>query len=170
MLHGCLVACQKFFQVYLAIPTENLVGHSMVDFGRMSHALATLFKLSLLELPGWTLEHVQQIANISVIMGELIQKLESTLQPIANYTPGTEPNDAFNQGARRLRGVKEWLDTKFAMAGSGFERQQQQGMELSALGLEAFDMGNPFCFLNEASWQEIMESLERDSMSLDPQY
>jgi hypothetical protein len=153
MLHSCLVACQLSFQIILTISSQNFVSLSMLDFGRMSHAISTLFKLSVLDVPGWDREHVRQTIDISVILEQCVRRLDSALKP--TETPSTShSNDAFSQAARRLERFKDLVGSKSTMLDSGLQNQLQ-GM-FTASELEAFDARGPLSFMDEAFWLEIM--------------
>ena len=152
MLHSCLVACQLWFQIILTISSQNFVTLSMHDFGRMSHAISTLFKLSILEVPGWDQEHVRQTVDISVILEQLVRRLDSALEPTETH-PTSNSNDAFNQGARRLERFKDWFSSKFSTLDSGLQNQSQ-GM-FTASELDAFNTSGPLSFMDEPFWLEI---------------
>jgi hypothetical protein len=152
MLHSCLVACQLSFQIILTISSQNFVTLSVHDFGRLSHAISTLFKLSVLEVPGWDREHVRQTADISVLLEQLARRLDSALKPTGTH-PTSLSNDAFSQAARRLERFKDLFNSKFTTLDSGLQNQSQ-GM-FTASELEAFDMHGPLSFLDEAFWLQI---------------
>ena len=152
MLHSCLVACQSSFQIILTMSSQNFVTLSIHDFGRVGHAISTLFKLSVLEVPGWDQEHVRQTVDISVIIEQLVRRLDSALKPTETH-PTSDANDAFSQGARRLERFKDWFSSKFTTLDSGLQNQSQ-GM-FTSLELEAFDTRGPLSFMDEAFWLEI---------------
>lgn len=112
--------------------------------------MATLFRLSLLDVPGWDLSHVRQTADIAVIIGKLVHQFERTINPMASLEEISNSQDAFTKGARRLRGVKDWLDLNFPAAGPVLEKQQ--GIIPAVLDLEMFD---PFSLFDEIHWQGI---------------
>jgi hypothetical protein len=159
MLHDCLIACKQFFEVCLSMTTENFITLSFLDFGRLGYALATLFKLSLFEAPGWDLAHVRQTIDISVVLSRLIHQFERTVNPAATVQDIAQAHDAFTMGARRLRCVKDWLDTNLPAAEHGVEKQPD-GSFFSTSEIGNFDIHAPFRFFDDMSWQDITGTLD----------
>lgn len=152
-LYACLLACQSFFDVYLKLSPNSFSNFSIVNFGQMAHALAVYVKLSLLDATGWDLQHIRQTSNVSTLLHQLTQRFEEASRTIDSrqQMSGT---DAFSRVARKLRWVKGWYDKKMT-TDSG--TQPSQGL-MNASQTEGFDMGDQFNFLDDAHWQDIIES------------
>ena len=151
MLYGCLLACQSFFDVYLRLPPDSFFSFSIVSFGQTAHALTVYLKLSLLEAPGWDVQHIRQNANISFLLDQLaglFEEASRTIDP-RQQMGGT---DAFSRCVRRFRWVKGWYDRK-TTTDSGPEGSQER-MNASQMG--SFEMGDTFNFLDDTYWQEII--------------
>lgn len=159
MLHGCVLACKQFFDVCFMMTPENFATLAFLDFGRLGYALATLFKLSLFEAPGWDLAHVRKTIDLSVVLGRLIYQFERTINPATTRQDIAQANDAFTLGARRLRCVKEWLDANPPATEHGAEKQSH-GAFLPFSDFGNFDMNDPCHFFDEISWQEITGTLD----------
>lgn len=124
-----------------------------LNFGRLSFSLTTLFKLSLLEAPGWDLAYVRQTIDISGVLDQLIHRFERTLKPTATQHDIDAAHDCFTQGARRLRRVREWLSVNSPTASSA--NGHPQAMNLGIPDFNVFDAQDSFHLFEDLSWQEL---------------
>lgn len=123
----------------------------MTTFGQLTFALASFFKLSLLEAPGWDLQHVRQEFDVSLLPDRLAGRFEDASRTI---DPRQQINgtDAFSRCAQRFRQIKRWYNMK--LTESGPELSQEL---LNASQMDGLEVGHPSDFLQEAYWQEIMQ-------------
>ena len=151
MLYACLVACQSYSDLVLALPPDSFFSLPMTHFAQMTLGLALFFKLSLLEAPGWDLEHVRQKFDVSLLPDRLAGQFEEASRTIdpKHQINGT---DAFSRCAQRFRQIKRWYNMKL-MTESGPELSQEL---VNASRMEGFDVGDQCDFLEEPYWQEIM--------------
>lgn len=152
MLSACLVACQSYFDIFLALPPDSYFSLPMSTFGQMAFALALYFKLSLLEAPGWDLQHMRQESDISLLPDHLARRFEDASRTIdpKGQMKGT---DGFSRCAQRFRQIKCWYNRKLT-TGSGAELSQEL---MNASRMAGFEIGDQCGFLEDTSWQEIMQ-------------
>jgi hypothetical protein len=154
MLHGALVAVQQFFNTFFAMPSEYFTTLSFLNLGRVSFGIATLFKLSILDFPGWDLNHVRQTVDLSTVLDRFIYLLEHTMNPAATQDEITNYQDCFAKGAHRMRRVKEWWAANSPIASRGPENQLL-GMALGTTDFSSFDMHDSLSFFPDVPWQEM---------------
>lgn len=144
MLYACLVACQSYFDIFLALPSDVFFSLPLSTFAHMTLALATVFKLSLLDAPGWDLAHVRQRFDVALLPDKLITLFEDASRTIdpRQQTNGT---DAFSRCAQRFRHIKRWYDMKLSAESAPVHVDVEGGME----GFERD-------FLQESYWQDLM--------------
>jgi hypothetical protein len=153
MLHSCLISCKSLFEVFLTVPSKEFLSLSMLTLGTVGHALASLFKLSLLQIPGWDAKHVQQTLDISSLLDKLICRFDATFNPTTRQQMA-DSSYAASSFARKLRRVKTWLESNFTIAGDSLDNPSP-GPILTAANLDMFDMGDPFCFFDDMSWEQM---------------
>ncbi|MCJ1466617.1 hypothetical protein MMC07_005237 [Pseudocyphellaria aurata] len=143
MLYACLVACQSFFDIFLALPSDVFFSLSISTFAHMTLALATVFKLSLLDAPGWDLAHVRQRFDVALLPDKLIARFQEASRTI---DPRQQINgtDAFSRCAQRFRQIKRWYDTKTTADSA------PASVDVDAM--EAFERD----FLQENYWQDLI--------------
>lgn len=151
MLYACLVACRSYLDISLALPPDSYFSLPTTIFGQMTFALASVFKLSLLEAPGWDLQHVRQELDVSRLPDRFVGRFEDASR---NIDPKQQINgtDAFGRCAQRFRQIKRWYDMKVtAESGPDLSREP-----MNASRMEAFEFEGQSDFLEEAYWQDIM--------------
>lgn len=153
MLYACLVACRSYLDISLALPPDSYFSLPKTTFGQMTFVLASVFKLSLLEAPGWDLQHVRQELDVSRLPDRIAGRFEDASRTIdpKQQISGT---DAFSRCAQRFRQIKRWYDMKVT-AESGPDLSQEL---MNASRMEAFEFEGQSDFLEEAYWQDIMRS------------
>lgn len=149
MLYACLVACQSYLDVFLSLSPDSFFSLPMTTFGQMTLALASFFKLSLLEASGWDLQHVRQEFDVSLLPDHLAARFEEASKTI---DPKQQINgtDGFSRCAHRFRHIKRWYNMKLSTEPGP---ELSQGL-INASRIEQFDVGDDF--LDETYWQQIM--------------
>ena len=153
LLHGALVAVQQFFNILFAMPSDFFVTLSFLNLGKMSFSIATLFKLSNLDAPGWDLNHVRQTVDISTVLDRLIDIFEHAMNPAATQEEIANSQDCYAKGSRRMRRVRDWWAANPPTAIRGPENQLLE-MAPGPSDL-SFDMHDSFSFFPDIPWQEV---------------
>jgi hypothetical protein len=159
MLHGCLIACQQYFEAFFAMSREYLVTLSFVNFGRLSFGIVTLFKLSLLDAPGWDLENVRQTVDMGVVLDRIIYEFEHAMNSAATQDEIDNSHNCFTKGARRLRRVRDWWAINSPASARGRENQAP-AMNLANADFGAIDTHNSFGFFEDLWSTDMMGGLD----------
>lgn len=161
MLHGCLIACQQFFEAFFSMSQEYLVTLSFVNFGRLSFGIVTLFKLSLLDAPGWDLENVRQTVDMGVVLDRIIFAFEHAMNGAATRDEIDSSHNCFSKGARRLRRVREWWAIN-SPASARSQENQSLAMTIPGSDFGAIDTHNSFGFFEDLWSTDMVGSLMLD--------
>lgn len=154
MLHRCLISCKSLFEIFLTVPPEEFTSLSLLTLGTVGHAIASIFKLSLLQIPGWDVKYVQQTLDLFSLFDTLICQFETTFDPTATRQQMAGFNDPASKLARKLRRVKLWLQSNLTITEDSLETPSE-GPVLTAANLDMFDMGDPFFFFDQMSWDQM---------------
>ena len=86
----------------------------MPIFTQMAFGILALYRLSIFDDPVWDRGLVRDTADLSFILGQIIEK-SSQVKAAANLDPGTiEDKDMFSGNARTIKAIKTWWDAKVA--------------------------------------------------------
>lgn len=119
--YACLQAAKNWFDAFLAIPPAAYVGISMAVFTQMAHCIIALFRLSTLDYPGWDCGVVRNLANLSAILGQIINNMVQ-VKPAAGLDRGDpEDKDIFSAKFRKVDKIKTWWDSKVAAESNGLD-------------------------------------------------
>ena len=114
LLYACLHATKSWLDLFLSLPSASYVGFSIQMFTQMAHCIISLFRLLTFDDPSWDRGLAQDTANLSQILGQIIE-IVSQVKVVAGLDHGTsEDNDIFSVLARTIRSIKIWWDAKLA--------------------------------------------------------
>ena len=86
----------------------------MPIFAQMAFCILALYRLATFDDPAWDRGLVRDTADLSLILGQIIEKF-AQVKAAVNLDPGTsEDKDMFSGNARKLQAIKTWWDTKVA--------------------------------------------------------
>ena len=84
----------------------------MPIFTQMAFCILALYRLSTLDDPAWDRGLVRDTADLSLILGQVIEKF-AQVKAAVNLDPGTsEGKDMFSGNARTIKAIKTWWDAK----------------------------------------------------------
>ena len=84
----------------------------MPMFSQMAFCILALYRLSTFDDPAWDRGLVRDTADLSLILGQIIEKF-AQVKAVVNLDPGTsEGKDMFSGNARTVKAIKTWWDTK----------------------------------------------------------
>lgn len=122
MLYATLLSNNAFLERFLAIPPSSFFGTSVTTFGELVNALSVLFKLSLLEEPGWDLQRVRTTSNTSAIIARLAHRFEEASLAVDSRID-IDGSTFYTRCARKLARVRGWYDAKVAAEPNQSEQQ-----------------------------------------------
>ena len=80
----------------------------------MAFCILALYRLATLDDPAWDRGLVRDTADLSLILGQIIEKF-TQVKAMVNLDPGTsEGKDMFSGNARTIKAIKTWWDAKVA--------------------------------------------------------
>lgn len=86
----------------------------MPIFSQMAFCILALYRLATLDDPAWDRGLVRDTADLSLILGQIIEKF-TQVKAMVNLDPGTsEGKDMFSGNARTIKAIKTWWDAKVA--------------------------------------------------------
>ncbi|CAD6586535.1 MAG: hypothetical protein ASARMPREDX12_002379 [Alectoria sarmentosa] len=113
-LYACLHATKSWWDVFLAFPPASYVGFSAPIFTQMAHCIIILFRLLTFDDPVWDRGLVRDTANLSLILGQVIERIIQA-KVAMNLDEGVlEGKDALGLTAATLESIKIWWDAKLA--------------------------------------------------------
>ena len=113
-LYACLDATKSWFELCLTFSPVSFVGFSISIFTQMAHCIITLHRLLTIDDPIWDRKLARDTADLSLILGKMIEKL-SQVKVAADLDSGDpEAKDIFSSTGRTLESIKIWWDTKLA--------------------------------------------------------
>ena len=113
-LYTCLHATKNWFDIFLSLSPASYVGFTMPIFTQMAFCILALFRLSTFDDPVWDRGLVRETADLSLILGQIVEK-NSQVKAMAKLDPDTsEDKDLFSGNARTIKAIKTWWDAKVA--------------------------------------------------------
>ena len=80
----------------------------------MAFCILGLYRLTTLDDPAWDRGLVRDTADLSLILGQIIEKC-AQVKAVVGLDPGTsEDKDLFSGNARTIKAIKTWWDAKVA--------------------------------------------------------
>ena len=139
-LYACLHATKNWFDLFLSLSPASYVGLTMPIFTQMAFCILALYRLATFDDPVWDRGLVRDTADLSLILGQIIEK-SSQVKAAVNLDPGTsEDKDMFSGNARTLKAIKTWWDAKVA-AELNDNNNNNMGLNetLGEMNMEFFD-------------------------------
>ncbi|KAH8654456.1 hypothetical protein BGZ60DRAFT_154530 [Tricladium varicosporioides] len=156
MLYPCLMSTKAVLIPFLSLEQSSYRRFSLLQLSHLGHALSTLFKLSLIDEPGWDLGDVRRTASVTEYFDTLIAHFERAGKEIDSIQ--REPaRDCFATGcARAMRRVKAVYEAKAAGTQiAGGENPCSHG-QINAAAIDANLTAEQFDWIDDAYWQELM--------------
>ncbi|CAG8981366.1 hypothetical protein HYALB_00013895 [Hymenoscyphus albidus] len=157
MLSTCLLAVQKLLDLSIAQKVSKFAALSGPQLSFIGLGLSTLFKLSVVEQPGWDLAQVRQSVKIFDYFDHLIKQFEAVSVTADQLHP--EPCKlSFSEGCgRALKRTKGIYGTKMGVvSGANLVPEHEiSGIDGGLLSME-------FDWIDDAYWQDMMGSMMGD--------
>lgn len=146
MLHACLVSAKSLLDLCLSQPLSTYHALSVIELSHIGQGLATVFKLSLIDVPGWDLSYVRKTISTCDYFDRLIGNLEQVGLFIDQSQP--EPcRNSFPTGcANAMRRIKGVYEAKIAA------EQARDSVVFEGMGIPADQMD----WLDDSYWQELL--------------
>ncbi|KAF4615887.1 hypothetical protein G7Y89_g15228 [Cudoniella acicularis] len=153
MLFICLQSCKSVLDLCLAEPLSSFRRLSSIQLSHVGHAISALFKLSLVEEPGWDLAEIRKTANVLEYFDRFIANFEQAGKEIDTMQRET-CRDCFPTGcSRAMRRVKGVYESRAAAGGQlgdiGIE-------ELATLPPPDGTFPEQFDWVDDVYWQELL--------------
>jgi hypothetical protein len=152
-LYSCLMASQALLNHIISQPLSSYHSFSVIQLAFSGVGLSTLFKLSIVEEPGWNLVDVRKTVNVSEYFERLIERFEQAGANMDSYQTEPTARQCFPTGcAKAMRRILAFYETRLAaVPGTNFAQEPQM-----ATGMEGIMYGEQFDWIDEAYWQEIL--------------
>lgn len=83
-LYACLVAVKEFLDVFVAMEPATYACFSTTHLCQTAHTFTTLFRLSVLDCPGWDLVAVRNMVDIVAIADKVSQRTRQASEATSN--------------------------------------------------------------------------------------
>lgn len=151
-LYACLLSAKSLLDIYTAQPLSAYSSLTVISLAQLGHACSTLFKLSLVDCPGWDLGHVRSTVNLGAyfsLLGGMFERAGEMIDGVQ----GVGCRESFPTGCARAMGrVKAWYEAKV-----------EGGVEVEGVGWAddagGMGMGMGFGYLDDLYWQEVMADM-----------
>lgn len=106
-LYACLMAAKRYFDCFFTVIPTDYASFSGLDLIEGARCLYTLFRLTVLERPGWDREAVRSTVDILQVLDRFDRLLQQAQEQLALRTPDNQPGNLNNLVlmVRRLRGL-----------------------------------------------------------------
>jgi len=153
MLHSCLTSSKALLDLFLTQPLSVYYTLTSIDLANLGQSMATIFKLSMIDEPGWDLTYVRKTINPRDYFDRMINNFEHVGRIIDQSQP--EPcRHSFPTGCanamKKIRGVYE---ARMA-AETAQDTSQEQTNSLALDGLLNSDQ--MIDWMDDAYWQDLL--------------
>ena len=151
--YGCLNSIKSWFDVLFKIPPADYIGFPFPIFSQIAQCLITLFKLSMLDDPGWDRKMVQNTANVLLILDQLSHSLLQ-VPSCAGLESDPIEGDVFTRTAKVSESIRQVWEAKLAVEPVGHDIAISQNV------LEAVPDVAPTMNFSDDTWMsDILVSL-----------
>ena len=145
-LYACLYAIKNWFDLFLTFTPASYVGVSMSEFTQLAHCIIALYRLSTFEWPEWDHEVVRNFANLSNILGQVLNNFAAVKVAAELDKDGWDNKDLFTVTSRALNHIKSWWDSKLSV----------ESITPDTAGIDATMTEAPVDFLDDAWLQDLL--------------
>ncbi|TVY27504.1 Transcriptional regulator [Lachnellula hyalina] len=153
MLHSCLTSSKALLDLFLTQPLSVYYTLTSIDLANLGQSMATIFKLSMVDEPGWDLTYVRKTINPRDYFDRMINNFEHVGRIIDQSQP--EPcRHSFPTGCanamKKIRGVYE-----ARMAAETAQDTSQE--QTNSLALDGLLNGDQMIdWMDDAYWQDLL--------------
>ncbi|TVY94178.1 Transcriptional regulator, partial [Lachnellula willkommii] len=153
MLHSCLTSAKALLDLFLTQPLSVYYTLTSIELSHLGQSMATIFKLSMIDEPGWDLTYVRKTVNPRDYFDRMINNFDQVGTVIDQSQP--EPcRISFLTGCanamRKIRGVYE---AKIAAETAQTTSQEQT----NSLALDGMLNGDQMIdWMDDAYWQDLL--------------
>lgn len=123
-LYTCLQAVKEFFDLLLSSPPATFISLPLPILVQISHTLNSLFRLSILDCPGWDKTVVRSTVDLLSIAERLAVQLGQVAQSAGIDSEGSD-DDSFSISARDMLKLRAAWASR--MADSGHQATEAVG-------------------------------------------
>lgn len=152
MLHACLESAKSLIELFLAYPLSAYFGLPVTELSHIGQAFATLFKLSMLDVPGWEVTYVRKMLVDADYFNRLISNFEQVGAVIDQSQPAPCRNSFPTGCAGAMRRVKALYDAKIGAEPTQTSEQEPP----SSTVLEGVLHVDQMDWMDDVYWQELL--------------
>lgn len=131
LLDSLLIAIERWFDVFLAVPNSQWIGTPFGSFSQYGHCAILLFKLTTLDEPGWDKEDVKRRADLLEILERLASRLETVPQDLKLVdSPEGSGSGLFFKGPKLIRGMRASFAAELQVSANP-QSQSQTDVQIS---------------------------------------
>lgn len=108
-LDAVLTTVENWLQVFSGLPLVDAVGIHVDNFTQFLHCIVVLFKLTVLEAPGWNVEEVRRRADVFEILDSTCQQIEDVASATGMIDADGERRGLFFKAKHLWRAIKTLL-------------------------------------------------------------
>lgn len=154
-LYACLVAVRRFFDLLATVPSSAYAAFSMVQLSQIAHSSVVLFRLSILDLPGWDRTVVRSTIDLLSTSDQIDLRLQE-----ARRSLGAADGDGANLGAfTALTTVLHRLRAGWAARLEEVEARVAEHPASTVSDADSWDWENDFALSNNL-WLDMLMTAE----------
>lgn len=152
MLHSCLISVTSLLDLFLTQPLTAYYALPAIELSSIGQALVTVFKLSMVDEPGWDLAYVRKTAKTPEYFDRMISNFEQVGAIIDQSQP--EPcRNSFPTGCAMAMGkIRAVYKARIAAENAQNTTQEQTNMMMQ----DGFAYGDAIDWMDDVYWQELL--------------
>lgn len=103
LLYNCLHAVKGWFDEFFSFPVADYAGITFNIFSGLAIGFQTLYRLSVLDTPGWDRAAVRSTASLLDLLDRCADNIAQVTVVVGIDTTGVEDGDVFSRAARLVR-------------------------------------------------------------------
>ena len=153
MLHSCLTSAKSLLDLFLAQPLSVYFALSVIELSHIGQSLATIFKLAIVDEPGWDLAYVRKTVNTC----DYFERIISNFDQVGGIIDQSQPEpcrNAFATGcANAMRKIKGVYEARIAAETAQNTSQEQT----NSMGLDGMlNSDQMIDWMDDVYWQELL--------------
>ncbi|GAB1311438.1 hypothetical protein MFIFM68171_01648 [Madurella fahalii] len=151
MLSGCLGTARSWVDIFLRIEPAHYVFFSFFIWSQLSHVLTCLYRLTVLEEPGWDRAVVREAIDLAQLIDEIASRFNRVPAEAGLINDLLDGTDIMRNAAISIRSIRAAWEPKIAPERAGTAAPTTENIDASMMD-PSWSPG----FLNNLGWMSDM--------------